>query len=162
MNSPENFGNVETSPILGVSDNTDEGTPPKIRFLRRHDDSYQLRTKQTEINSFETPSGNDPTEIYANYGHATMDSESRQKVLREKKRILMEKLTEQANLKKENDLLLEITTLERQLEGNIPKDVIDLIETIPSSTMTSVTSATTTSHTSSSYNDETPVSQQLA
>ena len=54
MNSPENFGNEETSPILGVNDDADEGTPPEIRFLRQHDDSYQLRTKQTDQNSFET------------------------------------------------------------------------------------------------------------
>ena len=167
MNSPENFGNEKTSPILGVIDDADEGTPPEIRFLRQHDDSYQLRTKQADQSSFETPSGNEPSDPYAKYGHATMDSVSRQELLKEKRRTLLAKLEEQANLKKESDLLLEITTLEKQLDMNKSKDVIDLAEANPSSTMTSVTSATTTSHISSTslspiYNDETPVAKQLA
>ena len=162
MNSTENIGNEETSPILDGNENTDEGTPTEIRFLRRHDDNYQLRTKQADQSSFETPSGNEPTDPYTNYGHATMDSISRQELLKEERRTLLARLEEQANLKKENDLLLEITTLEKQLDMNKSKDVIDLAETHPSSTMTSVTSATTTSHISSTYNDETPVAKQMA
>ena len=162
MNSPENIGNEETSPILGIQDQTNDETPPEIRFLRQHDDSYQLRTQHADLNSFETPSSNEPAEQYINYGHATLDSESRQELLKEKKRALLAKLAEQANLKKEKDLILEISTLEKILEGEKPNEVIDLVETIPSSTMTSVTSATTTSHSSSSYNNETPANQQLA
>ena len=91
-----------------------------------------------------------------------MDSVSRQELLREKRCTLLAKLEEQANLKKETDLLLEITTLEKQLDMNKSKEIIDLAEANPASTMTSVTSATTTSHMSSTYNDETPVAKQLA
>ena len=80
MNSPGNIGNEETSPILDIQNQTDEGTPPEIRFLRQHDDSYQLRTTNADQNSFETPFGNEPIEIYTNYGHATIDSESRQEI----------------------------------------------------------------------------------
>ena len=63
MNSPGNIGNEETSPILDIQNQTDEGTPPEIRFLRQHDDSYQLRTTNADQNSFETPFGNEPIEI---------------------------------------------------------------------------------------------------
>ena len=80
----------------------------------------------------------------------------------DKKKSILRKLLEQANQKKENDLLNEISQLENQLESNNAQ-VIDLIDNGPStSSMTSVTTATTTSHVSSSYNNETQVSQPLA
>ena len=157
----DDVSNNETTSPIENDNRADDKTPPEIRFLHDHDDEYQLR-KQKVKNDYETPSSNSDPEQDIDYGHATIDSEARHQILMDKKKAILRKLLEQANQKKENDLLNEISQLENQLESNNAQ-VIDLIDNGPStSSMTSVTTATTTSHVSSSYNNETQVSQPLA
>ena len=40
MNSPENFGNETTSPILDIQNPTNEGTPPEICFVSNEVDDH--------------------------------------------------------------------------------------------------------------------------
>ena len=100
----ENEATASSKEIIGAI----EELPEEIRFLHECTDenfSLGLRTFEKMRDPYETPSTNERSII--DYGHATVDSETRTQQLEQRKINLLAKLHEQKLRKEEEELIVE-------------------------------------------------------